>query len=74
MRKPERPGAVGQRAAVNILKRRTDAEDRREASDDAIHEVMDEFEERRRAKEATEADDAASGTSGGGRDGFSRGA
>ncbi len=70
MRKPEKPGAAGQKAAVNIMRQRAKAEERRGVSENAVRETMDEFEERRKAKEAIEADDASSGTSGGGRDGF----
>lgn len=70
MRKPERPGAAGQKAAVKTLRQRAQAEGRREATEDAARETADEFEERRKAKEAAEADDASSGTSGGGRNGF----
>ncbi len=71
MRKPERPGAAGQKAAVNIMKQRVNAEERQEATEDAARETVEEFEEKRKAKEAAEADDASSGTQGGGRSGFS---
>ncbi len=70
MRKPKTSGATAQRAAVNRLKQRAYADGRRDATDDAVREVADEFEESKRAREAAEADDSSSGSSGGGRSGF----
>lgn len=73
MRKPERPGAVGQKAAVRGLKQRAYAEERREAAEDAAREAARGLKERREAEEAARADDASSGTAGGGRSGFGLG-
>lgn len=70
MRKPERPGTVSQKAAVKNLRQRAYEKKRREATSESIRETVEEFEEQKKAKEAAQADDAASGTSSGGRQGF----